>query len=105
MESTKQEILQSSKKQHIYEDCPVKSYVCSDKNCQEMQNINMWPVKPSMDMLLPKPAVPYQYKRLCSDKNCQSTRCFKKKCPVRPMCEDKNCQSAKPMDYETLSEI
>ena len=68
----------------------VKS-MCSDMNCQETQNINMQPVKPPMDMWLPKPAVPYQYKRLCSDKNCQPARCFKKKCPVRAVCDDKNC--------------
>ena len=70
----------------------VKS-MCFDRNCQ----VNMRPVKPEIDMQLPKPAIPYKYKRLCSDKNCQSTRCFKKKCPVRPVCDDKNCQSANIM--------
>ena len=30
---------------------------------------------------------------LCSDKNCQSTICYRKKSPVRPMyANDKNCQ-------------
>ena len=53
-----------------------------------------------MDMQLPKPAVPYRYTRLCSDMNCQSTRCVKKKCPVRPECDGKNCQSAKHMCYD-----
>ena len=68
-----------------------------DKNCQGNQNINMWPVKPEMDMWLPKPAIT----RLCSDKNCQSTRCFKKRCPVRPMyVYDKNCQSANNMCFD-----
>ena len=42
---------------------PVKQgSMCSDKNCQENRSINMQPVKPSIDMWLPKPAVPYQYK-------------------------------------------
>ena len=72
--------------------------MCSDKNCQENENVNMQPVKPEiMNMQLPKPAVPYEYRRLCKDKNCQSTTCYssKKKSPVRPMYEyDKNCQSA-----------
>ena len=31
--------------------------VCSDKNCQEYQNISMQPMKPPMDVQLPKPAV------------------------------------------------
>ena len=64
------------------------------KNCQENQNINMWLVKPPMDMRLPKPAIPYKYTRLCSDKNCQSTRCYKKHEYIK--C-DKNCQSMWPM--------
>ena len=59
--------------------------VCSDKKCQDTMFLQT--VKPKMDIQLPKPAVPYQYKRLCSDKNCQSTRCYKKKN------SDKNCQS------------
>ena len=30
---------------------------------------------------------------LCKDKNCQSSRCYRKKSPVRPMYgNDKNCQ-------------
>ena len=66
----------------------------SDKNCQETQNINIQPVKPSMDIQLPKSV---RKQVIC--KNCQSTRCFssKKKCPVRPVCDDKNCQSANLM--------
>ena len=61
-----------------------KKSMCSDKNCQE--NINLWPVKPEMNMQLSKPAVLYQYRRLCNDKNCQSTRCYRKRN------YDKNCQ-------------
>ena len=76
-------------------------YVCSDKSCQENQDIIMQLVKPSIDMHLPKPAIPYKYTRLCSDKNCQSTRCYKKKSPVRPVCDDNNCQSANNMCFMT----
>ena len=42
MKSTEPEMLQSSKKQHIHGECPVKS-VCSDKNCQDT---HMQTVKP-----------------------------------------------------------
>ena len=34
--------------------------VCFDKNCQETQNINMQPVKPSMDMWSKEPAIQLQ---------------------------------------------
>ena len=44
-----------------------------------------------MNMWLPKPAIPYRYKRLCSDKNCQSTRCYKKKDKVKSVYSDNNC--------------
>ena len=82
---------QSTKKQN-YEEGQNRP-VCSDKNCQDTQNINMWPVKPLMDIWSKEPAVQSSFKKkhvpLCSDKNCQSTRCYKKseytKC-------DKNCQ-------------
>ena len=87
------EMLQSINKQHIYEDCLVES-ICFDKNCQDDQSIYMQPVKPPMDMWLPKPVVPYQYKRLCIGKKCQSTRHYKKRNPVKQgyVCYDKNCQ-------------
>ena len=65
----------------------VKS-VCSDKNCQETQNINMWSVKPSMDMQLPKPAVPYQYKRYVVTRTVNLQGVSRKGCPVRPVCDD-----------------
>ena len=56
--------------------------------------IHMQSVTKTHDMQLPKPA----FTRLCSDKNFRSTRCFKKKSPVRPMYGyDKNCQSANMM--------
>ena len=56
--------------------------MCSDKNCQENQNTNMWQVKPQVDMWSKEPAMQSSFKKkhvpLCSDKNCQSTRCYKK---------------------------
>ena len=64
-----------------YDDFKSQSCMCFDKKCQE--NTNMQPVKPEMNMWLPKPAI----KRLCNDKNSQSTRCYKKRN------YDKNCQS------------
>ena len=70
------------------------------KNCQETKLIHMWLLKPEKSSIkwLLKPAVLDQYKRLCCDKNCQTTRCYRKKCPVRPMCgDDKNCQSPKKL--------
>ena len=54
------------------DDQKCQSTAYSDKNCQETQSINMWPMKLSMEMQLPKPAVPYKYTMLYSDKNCQS---------------------------------
>ena len=60
-----------------------------EKNCQ----VNMWSRKPAMQSSSKKQHVP-----LCSDKNCQSTRCYWKKSPVRPMYgNDKNCQDTKFM--------
>ena len=57
----------------------VKLPKCFDKECQE--NINMQPGMPEKNMQLLKPAI----RRLGSDKNCQSTRCYKKKSPMRPI--------------------
>ena len=71
-----------------------QSNVCSDKNCQQTQSINMRPVKPSMNMQLTKQAVPYQYTRLCNDKNCQSARCYKKSDYTK---WHKTCQSTQYM--------
>ena len=76
--------------------------VSSDTNCKDNRNGNMWPVKLQMDMQSKEPAMQSSFKKkyvpLCSDKNCQSTRCYKKKSPKRPMCGDnKNCQSANIM--------
>ena len=68
------------KKQKKYEDTNSKdeSSKCSDKYCQEKENINMWSVTNKDNMQLLKPTVLYEYSRLCSDKNCQSTRCYNK---------------------------
>ena len=47
-----------------------------------------------MDMQSVEPVTQSSYKKsLCSDKNCQSTRCYKKKYPVRSVCNDRNCLS------------
>ena len=79
--------------------------MCSEKNCQEIQCVNMQPLKPEMSMESKEPAMQSGFKKkhvpLCSDKNCQSTRCYKRKSPVRPMCpDDKICQSANNMCYD-----
>ena len=79
----------------------------NDKNCQEIsnvQNVNMWPKKPishmqsvtkTIVMQLSNPAVKQStYKWHQGGRNCQSNRCFKKKCPLRPVYNGKNCQSA-----------
>ena len=54
MKLVEPEILQSSSKPKN----PVKQgSVCSDKNCQETQSINIWPMKPPMDMWSREPAM------------------------------------------------
>ena len=83
------------KKSVNYEEGQVRP-VCDDKNCQSIKFINMWSVTKPNNMWLTKPAIQSSYqKSFCSDKKCQSTRCYKKKCPMRPVCDDKNLQSAK----------
>ena len=42
--------LSYKKRKSVYDDQKCQYTVCSDKNCQETQSINMQPVKPSMDM-------------------------------------------------------
>ena len=54
--------------------------MCSDKTCQE--NINIWPVKPQMDVRLMNPPMKSSSKKLirsAKDKNCQATISNKKK--------------------------
>ena len=68
-----------------YDDSKSQSTMkkCSDKNCQENENIEMRPKKTKShmqsmtnadDMQLPKPAI----RRLCNDKTWKSTKCYKK---------------------------
>ena len=86
----------SHKKQKKGEYKDSKSHISrnSDKNCKEKESSNMWSVTSTNDVWLPKPPIPYEYRRMCSDKNCHSTGYYslKKKSPRRPM-YDKNCQS------------
>ena len=74
---------------------------CSDKKCQENENIDMLPVKPKKDVQLKKPAM--KLIGLAKDKNCHATMSHKKqnKCEykesksqsaVKYACSDKNCQ-------------
>ena len=80
-----------------------KNPVCDDKNGQSTKCVNMWPVKPTMDMQSVEQAIQSSHKKaLCSDKNCQSTTCYKKKYPRRSVCEDKNCQSTLCSDKNNL---
>ena len=63
--------------------------MCSDKKRQEPSY--KWPVIVNTE---DKQLSPPLMRRLCQDEKCQSTRCFKKKSPVRPKYKcDKNCQS------------
>ena len=78
---------------------PRKSQMCSDKKSQEPSN--KWPVMPAIvnteDKWLSTPLI----RRLCQDEKCQSTRCFKKKSPVRQKYKyDKNCQSGSSSEKE-----
>ena len=73
--------------------------MCSDKKSQEPSY--KWPVMPAIvnteDKQLSTPLI----RRLCQDEKCQSTRCFKKKSPVRPKYKyDKNCQSGSSSEKE-----
>ena len=73
-----------------YDDLDSQSTVlkCSDKKCQatkyyketdkNCQTSVMWSVTKKSDMQLPKPAVPYEYRRKCKDKYCQATMSHKK---------------------------
>ena len=71
-----------------------KCYKNVDKNCKIT---NMRTVKPEMHMWSKEHTMQSSFRKkhlpLCKDKNCQSTRCYRKKNPVRPMYDnDKNCQ-------------
>ena len=78
---------------------PRKSQMYSDKKSQEPSY--MQPVLPVLvnteDKWLSTPIIG----KLCQDEKCQSTRCFKKKSPVRPKYKyDKNCQSESSREKE-----
>ena len=73
--------------------------MCSDKKSQEPSY--KWPVMPIVvnteDQQLSTPIIG----RLCQDEKCQSTRCFKKKSPVRPKYKyGMNCQSGSSSEKE-----
>ena len=71
-------------------NCQSKKYYgskCSDKNCKENKNIDMWPVKPQMKVQSKKSAM--KLIGLASDKNCQATISDKKQKKI-----DKNCQTS-----------
>ena len=75
-----------------------KNPVCSNKKCQDTRFT--WPVKPVIYMQSKEAAMQSSFQKkhvlLCSDKNCQSTRCYRKKSPARPMYgNDRNCQETK----------
>ena len=70
--------------------------VCSDKNCQETQSINMCPVKPPMDMQSREPAMKQStWKFNQDDKNCQSTK------SIKSVCDGKNCKSTQCVHMQT----
>ena len=107
MQLAKPASLQSASKQ---KNPRRQQYVCADKKCQatkcykkvnkNCQTTNMQPVKPKMDMQSKEPTMQSSFKKkhvpLCKDKTCQSTRCYRKKSPVRPMYGNgKNCQEIK----------
>ena len=79
---------------------PRESQMCSDKKSQEPSY--MWPVMPVIVNTEVKQLSPPLIRRLCQDEKCQSTRCYKKKSPVRPKYKyDKNCQSGSSSEKES----
>ena len=76
-----------------------KSQMCSDKKSQEPSY--MWPVMPVIINTEDRQLSPPVIRRLCQDEKCQSTRCYKKKSPVRPNYKyDKKCQSGSSSEKE-----
>ena len=75
--------------------------VLQNKNCSNVNIVNMRPQKPSWNHEWSRKPATGTKSSLCRDRNCQSTRYFKKdtkhfyaKSPVKPRCgDDKNCQS------------
>ena len=77
-------------------------YTKCDKNCEDNKSVIMWPVKSVMDMQSKEPAMQSSFKKKhvpsCNDKNYQSTRCYRKKNPlkqVKSVCNNENCQATK----------
>ena len=71
---------------------PRKSQMFSDKKSKETSH--MQPVMPVLVNTEVKQLSTPIIRRLCQDETCQSTRCYKKKSPVRPKYKyNKNCQS------------
>ena len=102
-QSTKDKNCQAESSQNIDYKCQVskayqknrrqgQSQMCSDKKSQETSHMQpvMSVIVNTEDKQLSTPIIG----RLCQDEKCQSTRCYKKKSPVRPKYKyDKNCQS------------
>ena len=57
--------------------------MCSDKKGQEPNY--MWPVMPVIVNTEVRQLSTPTIRRLYQDEKCQSTRCYKKKSPVRPL--------------------
>ena len=79
---------------------PRKFQMCSDKKSQEPSY--MCPVMPVIVNTEVRQLSTPTIRRLCQDEKCQSTRCYKKKSPVRPQYKyDKNCQSGSSSEKES----
>ena len=68
--------------------------MCSDKDCQENESIDMQPVKPKKDVWSKKPAMKSSHKKLIVlNKNCKATTCENADFKSQSFkCSDKNCQ-------------
>ena len=79
---------------------PRKSQMCSDKKSQEPSY--MWLVMSVIVNTEVRQLSTPTIRSLCQDEKCQSTRCYKKKSPVRPQYKyDKNCQSGSSSEKES----
>ena len=74
----------------------LKSKMCSNKNCQENENIDVWPVKMQMDVWSKKPTIKSSNKKLiglAKEKKCQATACENNDSKSESFkCSDINCQ-------------
>ena len=79
---------------------PRKSQMCSDKKSQE-PNYKWSVLVNTEDKQLSLPLI----RRLCQDEKCQSTRCYKKKSPVRPKYKyDKTVNLKVPVKQRILTQ-